>query len=81
MATEISKDEAYAHLTDVFNRAMGGEEIVIEQEGRPRLKLVPVEEAPQPQGKRVPGQYAGQFSIPDEAFAPLTDEELKDWGY
>ena len=33
MATVISKDEAYAHPADLFERAMAGEEIVIEQGG------------------------------------------------
>lgn len=42
MATVISKDEAYAHPSDVIDRAMGGEEIDIEQGGRVKVRLVPV---------------------------------------
>lgn len=25
------------------------------------------------------GQFAGQFEVPDEAFAPMTEEELAEW--
>lgn len=78
MATVINKDEAYAHLTDVIDRAMGGEEIEIEQGGAVKLRLIP---AVQPKvGQRRPGTWKGRFTIPDDAFAPLTDDELKDWG-
>ena len=25
------------------------------------------------------GEFAGQFDIPDDAFAPMTEEELEEW--
>ncbi|WP_375427967.1 type II toxin-antitoxin system Phd/YefM family antitoxin [uncultured Sphingomonas sp.] len=81
MATVINKEEAYAHLVDVVDRAMGGEEIVIAHAGEAKLRLVPVDSVPDAIGIRQSGRYAGQFQIPDEAFASLTDKELKDWGY
>ena len=71
MATVISKDEAYAHLADVIDRAMGGEEIEIEQGGAVKLKLVPV--AAPPRGKRQPGTLKG-LTVPPSFWEPLPDE-------
>ena len=76
MATVISKDEAFAHLSDVFERAMGGEEIEIEQGGQTMVKLVPV-----------PAEqiFRRQFGT----LGPISDEEAEeavrslpkeDWG-
>jgi prevent-host-death family protein len=80
MATVISKEEAYAQLTDVLNRAMAGEEIVIEQEGRPRLKLIPVDEPLRPQGKRKFGGFEGRIKEAPGVWDPMSDDELREIG-
>lgn len=81
MATVIELDETDLDLAGVYDRAAKGEHISIARGQGPRFKLVPEPDPPTRTGKRVPGRFAGQFNVPDEAFAPLTDEELKDWGY
>lgn len=80
MATVISEEEAYAHPTDVLDRAVGGEEIVIAQEGRPRLKLVPVEEVAAPLGKRQLGGYKGRVREAPGVWDPMTHDELREIG-
>lgn len=80
MATVISKEEAYAHLAEVLDRAMGGEEIVIAQSGAPRLRLVPVEPEPVKAGKRQPGRYHGQIKEAPGVWEPMTDDELREIG-
>ncbi len=79
MATIISAQDAFAHLTDVVSRAMRGEEIDIEQDGLVKLKLVPISNAVPPT-TRVPGSMTGQFSATPDAFDALTDRELAEWG-
>ena len=65
MAPVISKEEAGAHLPDLLARAWAGEEIVIEQSGAPKLRLVPVEE----RGKQ-PRQGG--------TLGPISDEEAEE---
>lgn len=79
MATVISKEEAYAHLADVFDRALAGEEIEIEQGGLTKVKLVPVQTEP------IPRRQAGTLGPisdeeADEALRPLPEEYWGDIG-
>ena len=69
MATVISKEELDAHARDMLDRAWAGEEIVIEERGAPKLRLVPIEE-PRPL-HRQPGTLKGLVSIPDSFWEPL----------
>lgn len=78
MATVVSREEADARFGDLYARAMSGEEIVITDDGTPTMLLVPV--GPK-SDRRKPGRFRGQFTVPDSFFDPMTDEELKDWGY
>lgn len=80
MATVISKEEAYAHLAAVVDRAWAGEEIVIEQSGAPKLRLVPVETPPAATPRRVPGSMKGLIKEMPGVWDPLSEEELKEMG-
>jgi antitoxin (DNA-binding transcriptional repressor) of toxin-antitoxin stability system len=78
VATVIDKKEAYAHLADVVDRAMGGEEIVIAHDGRLRLKLVPVAEDAPPSGRRrLGGDLEGRIKEAPGVWDPMTDDELR----
>ena len=77
MATVISKDEAYAHLSDVIDRAMRGEEIEIEQGGLVKLKLVPI--SPEGYRRESFGFLKGKLSVPPSSFEPLPEDELRAW--
>jgi antitoxin (DNA-binding transcriptional repressor) of toxin-antitoxin stability system len=81
MATVVSKEDAYAHPTDLFDRAMRGEEIVIAQGGEAVVRLVPVHEEAKAPAKRVLGTMRGHFTVPDSFFDPMTEEELREWGH
>lgn len=86
MASSVALHEAQAHLGELLDRVERGEEIVIEREGHPGMRLVPVV-ADTPgvdptTGKRVFGQnLLGITYISPDFDAPMTDEELKEWGY
>jgi prevent-host-death family protein len=78
MATVISKEELDAHASDVIDRAWAGEEIVIEERGAPKLRLIPV--APPVSVKRQPGTLKGRIGLSlDQALEPLSEDELRLW--
>jgi len=75
--TQVNIHEAKTHLSALLARVEKGEEIVIARNGKPVAQLKPIESAPR---KRQFGQMKNLPQIPDEFFAPLTDEELKEMG-
>jgi prevent-host-death family protein len=82
MASSVAMNEAQKHLPELLDRVERGEEIVIERDGRAVSKLVPVAPAEPPVGKRVFGQnLLGITYIAPDFDAPMTEEELKEWGY
>ncbi len=74
MSAVVNIYDAKTNLSRLVERAAAGEEIIIARAGKPMVRLVPVE----PRKPRVGGQLAG-LVIPDEFFAPLSDEELAEW--
>jgi len=69
--------EAKTHLSKLIKLACEGEEIIIANGKKPMVKIVPIAEAPK---KRIPGGFEGKIWWSEDAFEPLTDEELRDWG-
>src|SRR5882672_3908523 len=74
MACQINIAEAKAKLSELLDRALAGEEIVIARAGRPLAQLVPVKGAKE----RKKGAWRGWASaIPTEVFlAPMDPEDL-----
>jgi len=70
MTTQVNVAEAKATLSDLVERAVGGEDIVIARSGKPRVRLVPVLERTAP---RVFGQWKGK-----EVFQPGWEDDLTD---
>jgi prevent-host-death family protein len=70
--------EAKTNLSRLLEEASQGKEVIIARGKEPVAKLVAIGSAVK---KRVPGRFAGQFCCSDDAFAPLTDQELKDLGF
>jgi len=76
----ITTHEAKTHLSRYLAEVEKGKEYVIARGKTAVAMLVPVK----PEQKR-PRPKVGEtldppFPIPDSALAPLTDEELKEWG-
>ncbi len=69
--------EAKTHLSRLIKQACEGEEVIIARGDKPVVKLVPIAAGP---AKRVPGGFEGKIWWSDDAFDPLTDEELREWG-
>ena len=70
--------KAKGDLSRLIQRACRGEEIVICRGKKPVVRLVALRDA---QGNRKPGAWKGEVFYTPDAFAPLTDQELKDLGF
>jgi prevent-host-death family protein len=73
LVTEVNIAEAKARLSELVNRALAGEEIVIARDHKPLVKLVTVASARV--ANRKPGSAAGQVKISDDYDAPLNEFE------
>ena len=63
--------DAKTHFSQLIERALAGEEVIIAKAGKPILRLVPVGSG---QLRRAFGIDQGKFTIPDDFDAP--DPEL-----
>lgn len=74
MTSQVNIAEAKAKLSELLDRALAGEEIIIARSGKPLARLVPVEEL-KPRQK---GAWRGWGAdIPAEVFlAPMDPEDL-----
>jgi prevent-host-death family protein len=70
----VSLYHAKTHLSQLVERAAGGEEIVIAKSGRARARLVPLEDR---RGLRVPGKGKGKWRVGRGFDAPLPDALLE----
>ena len=69
--------QAKTNLSRLIKEAEKGTEVVITRGKKPVAKLVAI---PIASKKRVPGSMKGQLWSAPDAFDPLTDEELREWG-
>ena len=67
----VSLYEAKTSLSALVDRAAGGEEIVISKSGKPKAKLVPLEDV-RPQ--RVSGRGRGRWTVSGDFDAPLPED-------
>ena len=76
----VTTHEAKTHLSRYLAAVEAGEEIVIARGRKPVARLVPFVTGREKRRPKVGKTLGRQFDIPDDALAPLTGEELKDWG-
>ena len=74
----FSIHEAMTHLSRLIARAEAGEEVVITRDGKPVVRLEPIQLSGRG-GPREPGSWKGRASIGDSFFDPLPEEELAAW--
>jgi prevent-host-death family protein len=70
--------QAKTNLSRLLEEASSGKEVIIARGSEPVAKLVPIGAA---RSKREPGKFAGQITYTADAFAPLTESELRDLGF
>lgn len=71
MTTQVNIDEAKKHLSDLVERAAGGEDIVIAKAGSPKVRLVAIHP---PRRRRSPGGWEGRVHMADDFDA--VDEQI-----
>jgi prevent-host-death family protein len=71
---QVNIHAAKTHLSRLVDEAVAGEEVVIARNGKPIVRLVPVNDEPSP---RIPGALRGQIWIGDEFDAPLPDDLVR----
>lgn len=74
MTAQFNIAEAKAKLSELLDRALGGEEVIIARAGEPMAKLTPLNR----KRPRKPGAWRGWGAdIPTEVFlAPMDEEDL-----
>jgi prevent-host-death family protein len=70
--------QAKTNLSRLIKEAEKGAEVVITRGKKPVAKIVPIASASK---KRVPGSMKGQLWSAPDAFAPLTDDEMRELGF
>ena len=71
----VNVHEAKTHLSRLIAQVEAGEEVVIARNGKPVVRLMPVQQ----RGPRKPGSWKGRISIDDSFFDPLPEDELAAW--
>ncbi len=66
----VSLYAAKTHLSSLIERVADGEEIVITKSGRPKARLVPLDDL---RPMRQPGRGRGQWHVADDFDAPLPE--------
>lgn len=74
MAKPINIYEAKTRLSELVNRASGGEEIIIAKAGRPVARLMPLEPV---KVDRRPGRWKGKGWISPDFDDPLPEDMLR----
>lgn len=70
----VSIHEAALHLAQLVDTAACGEEVVIEKDGLPAVRLVRIE--PAAKRPRLAGLLKGKFEISDDFDSPLPDDVI-----
>ncbi len=75
----VNVHDAKTNLSRLIERVEGGESIIICRAGRPVAKLTGMNGEQQVDRKAMFGAWKGKVWYSDDAFDPLSEEELKLW--
>ncbi len=68
--------EAKSKLSNLLDRAVAGETVVIARSGEPMVRLVPVKQTGTKSGVTFGGSLAGKIKLKNGFFNATTDDEL-----
>ena len=74
MAVQVNLSDAKSKLSELINKVIAGEEVIIAKSGKPVAKLVPLEK---PIRDRKPGSAKGKLFISEDFDIPLPNDILK----
>jgi prevent-host-death family protein len=72
--------QAKTHFSKLLKEAEAGKEVIVMRGKKPIAKLIPIVE-PSAGKRTLAGSYKGLISFDNSALAPLTDEELAEYGF
>jgi len=75
----VNIHQAKTNLSRLLHQVEQGEEVVVCRGKQPVAKIIPTS-ASLPVRPKVGQPTSPRFAVPDAAFAPLSEDELKDWG-
>ena len=70
--------EAKTNLSKLIEKACAGEEVIIARGKKPVAKIIPFGDTVR---QRILGGFEGKISWTEDAFDPLTDEEMRELGF
>lgn len=76
--------QAKTHFSRLLKEAEAGKEVIVMRGTKPVAKIVAIDEPAKPAVPfRLLGAFAGQMSWDEDAFDPMTDQELIEvgWGW
>lgn len=76
----VTTHEAKTHLSRLVAEAEEGEEIIILRGSKPAARLTGISPKRLPRRPKVGTHTSKPVTAAPGAFAPLTDQELKEWG-
>jgi prevent-host-death family protein len=76
MDKQVNVAHAKAHLSELIERAAEGETIILARDGKPRARLMPLEE--KRKAKRIPGKGKGRFQLLPQSDDGPFERELAD---
>jgi prevent-host-death family protein len=74
MARVVNIAAAKARLPELIERAANGETVILARAGKPRAKIVPLDD--KPPERRVPGKGKGRFRMKKGFDQPLPEDVL-----
>ncbi len=76
---QVTIHEAKTHLSRLLHKMEEGEEVIVCRGKHPVARLVPALSSPR-QRPTVGDPTSKPFKLPADAFAPLSQEEMREWG-
>jgi prevent-host-death family protein len=73
---QLNVYEAKSKLSNLLDRAVAGETVVIARAGEPMVRLVPVNQTGSKSGVTFGGPLAGQIKLKKGFFDATTDDEM-----
>jgi len=72
--------QAKTHFSRLIKEAEAGQEVIVMRGDKPVAKIVAIE-APPAGKRRIAGGFEGLIHFDDSVFAPLTDEQMIEYGF
>jgi prevent-host-death family protein len=72
--------QAKTHFSRLLKEAEAGQEVIVMRGTKPVAKIVPIEPVARPHFSRI-GGFENLIQFDDSVFAPLTDEQMIEYGF